>query len=99
MTDAERTSLEQGITVFAVSWTTEVNELKRNYAADFNFRKNSQANEHFTAIVSYLLEVCCVCACVYVCVSVSASVCLCIAVCFCVCTYIIICVYNYALTK
>lgn len=58
MTDAERIAQEQSITVFAVAWTTEVNELKRNYAADFNFRRNSQAHEYFTAIVSYLLEVC-----------------------------------------
>lgn len=57
MTDEERTTLEQEVTVFAVSWTTEVNELKRNYAADFNFEKNSQSNEFCNAIISYLLEV------------------------------------------
>jgi len=56
MTDSERTALEQNITVFAVSWTTEVNELKRNYASDFNFSKDSQANEFNSCIISYLLE-------------------------------------------
>jgi hypothetical protein len=58
MPDAKRTALEQNITVFAVAWTTEVNELKRNYAQDINFRKKCQANEYYTAIISYLLEVC-----------------------------------------
>ena len=57
MTDAQRTTQEQNISVFAVGWTTEVNELKRNYAADINIRKNSQANEFYTAVISYLLEV------------------------------------------
>jgi len=56
MTNAKRTALEQEITVFAVSWTTEVNELKRNYAADFNFKKKSQSSEYYSAVISYLLE-------------------------------------------
>ena len=57
MTTAQRTELEQKISVFAVSWTTEVNELKRNYAADINFRQNNDTSEHYSAIITYLLEV------------------------------------------
>lgn len=53
---SQRVALEQEVTVFAVSWTTEVNELKRNYAADINFKSGTHRSEFYNSIISYLLE-------------------------------------------
>lgn len=45
------------MTLFAITWTNEVNELKRNYSNDVLITISTQSREHFSAIISYLLMV------------------------------------------
>jgi hypothetical protein len=49
----ELKQIDQEMTLFAVTWTTDVNELKRNYGNDLL----NQSTEHFSAIIAYLLTV------------------------------------------
>jgi len=52
MSDEERKRVDQEITVFAIGWTTEVNDLKRNHGT----HASQQSAEHFTCIVTFLLD-------------------------------------------
>jgi hypothetical protein len=49
--------IDQEMTLFAVTWTTDVNELKRNYTNDILHQTNHQSTEHFGAVISSLLAV------------------------------------------
>lgn len=49
--------IDQEMTLFAITWTNEVNELKRNYSNDILISMSGQSREHFSAIISYLLMV------------------------------------------
>jgi hypothetical protein len=55
--ELEYKRIDQDMTLFAVTWTTDVNELKRNYANDLLHQTNQQSTEHFSAVISFLLAV------------------------------------------